>query len=234
MTLQHAGRLVETRKLDAAEGLTDGLLKASPADWHVAMAVFQFWLDHGNPDEAADVGLAILNSRASMTHPRPMTNTEAGALAVEVSDALDSAGDHGQSEQVVREALRLDPTNAIAANDVAYLLAQRGKSLDWALRLARQAVHAEPDDASFVDTLGWVHFKRGNPAEAERYLRRAVAVVPDSADLREHLAEAQWRLGDTPGAYVEAQKALLLNPGFRAARKLRTQIMKRYHPRGPF
>ncbi len=132
------------------------------------------------------------------------TSTE--GAAAERADLLASlgllhnrTGDAAASDSAYARALALNPDHALALNNYAYNLAERGESLDRALTMARRAVELDPESASFLDTLGWVYFKRGNLDEAARWIEKAVATGEASAAVYEHrgdVAAAQGRSGE--------------------------------------
>lgn len=60
-----------------------------------------------------------------------------------------------------------------------------------AAEFAQRALKLAPDDASVLDTAGWVMFKSGQDlAEAKRLLRIAAEKAPENATIKRHLAEA--------------------------------------------
>src|SRR5687767_10959816 len=70
--------------------------------------------------------------------------------------------------------VRKDPNAVIAANNLAWLYAVNGKgNLDEAVRLA-QSVVQNPNIPGFVDTLGWVYYKKGLYGAAVEQLKKAV------------------------------------------------------------
>jgi tetratricopeptide (TPR) repeat protein len=87
------------------------------------------------------------------------------------------------AETNYRKALEKDPNNAIAANNLAWLYATSGRgNLDEALRLAQGVVQNHPNMAGFIDTLGWVYYKKNLYAAAVEQLRKAVTM--NEADAR--------------------------------------------------
>ena len=76
--------------------------------------------------------------------------------------------------------------------------ADREMHLDEALELIARAVSLDPENSAYLDSLGWVHFRRGDLAEAERWLRRAVALGDDVGDgtIHCHLGEVLVARGD--------------------------------------
>ena len=119
-----------------------------------------------------------------------------------------------------RKAIERDQNAAIAANNLAWLYAVHGKgNLDEAVRLAQGVVQKNPNIAGFIDTLGWVYYKKGLYVAAVEQLRKAVSVdetaakkansVP-SPSYRYHLGMALKEKGDTEAAKRELQLALQL------------------------
>ena len=56
--------------------------------------------------------------------------------------------------------------------------------------MAEQAIAAAPDNPDYLDSLGWVLFKRGDLAAAEATLKRALVLAGETAsakEIREHL-----------------------------------------------
>ena len=82
-----------------------------------------------------------------------------------------------------------------AMNNLAYLWAEQGTELDKALVWAGKAVSMEPDQATFIDTLGWTLFKKGRYAEALGRLTEAGKLNPENADILDHLGETCLKLG---------------------------------------
>jgi tetratricopeptide (TPR) repeat protein len=101
------------------------------------------------------------------------------------------------SEQVLEDVLRADPSFAAAANDLGYTLADSDRDLDRAETLIRRAVEVEPSNPMFLDSLGWVLYKRGQIGEARRFLEQAVAGAR-AADpvVLDHLGDALYRLNE--------------------------------------
>ena len=111
-----------------------------------------------------------------------------------------------QAEQYFRQALELDPENAMTLNYLGYMWADKGIKLPEALKMITKAVSIEPMNGAYLDSLGWVYFKMGEYELAEDNLRSAVnrdqtdpTVHMHLGDLYEktgriRLAAAQWEL----------------------------------------
>jgi Flp pilus assembly protein TadD len=118
-----------------------------------------------------------------------------------------AAGDQDGAIARLRKIAKRHPGLVEARNDLAWLLAERGEELDLALELAEGASGpgASPE---VLDTLGWVHFKRGEFAQAVLALERAVEAAPDAPSMRYRLALALERSGDPQRARTMLESAL--------------------------
>lgn len=109
-------------------------------------------------------------------------------------------------------AIRLDSENHNAMNNYAYFQAERDKNLGKALELAEKAVGLQPENASYLDTLGWIFFKMENYEQAELYLQKSVDTGTASAEVFEHLGHLYETLGDLDNAKRWWRQALEKDP----------------------
>jgi Tfp pilus assembly protein PilF len=121
-------------------------------------------------------------------------------------------GRDAQSEEVMLAMLERYPTHTRTMNGLAYFWAQRGKNLDRALKLSQKAVEAEPERYAYLDTLGWVHYKRGNLEAALQQLTKArqqAKAQGATADpvILDHLGDTYYRLGQPERAATAWSRA---------------------------
>jgi len=107
--------------------------------------------------------------------------------------------DRGQVQQALEtleQAYRLSPLDPGINNDLAYNWADAGVRLDEAERCLRYAVAQQPRKYAFLDSLGWVLYKKGDLAGATKWLTRATrAGDGDNPVILDHLGDAHWRAG---------------------------------------
>ena len=125
-----------------------------------------------------------------------------------LADIYRDADRNSDAETALRQVLVLEPTNPNALNYLGYLLAMRGDKLDEAVQLVRKALEAEPDNGAYLDSLGWAHFKRGDLAEAEKYLGAAAQRMPQNSEVQDHLGDVFSRRGRVDEAIAAWNKAL--------------------------
>ena len=130
-------------------------------------------------------------------------------LGVQLASLLEQTGKTDEAIAEYDELVRRYPKSEVAANNLAMLLATYKKdraSLDRAKELS--ARFADSSDPSYLDTYGWVLFKRGDAANSVPVLARVVDKVPDAAVARYHLGMAQSLAGDNLHARENLQRAV--------------------------
>lgn len=116
-----------------------------------------------------------------------------------------------ECDSLYEQALRIDSTSAASAiilNNYSYSLSERGLQLERALKMATRAVELEPDNASYLDTLGWIFFKMAEYDKAQQYIVKAIATGQASAVVTEHLGDIYFKLGNKEKAAEYWQRAL--------------------------
>src|SRR5690606_7862270 len=91
-------------------------------------------------------------------------------------------GNYSDAEQGYRRALKLDPKNPIAQNNLAYLLLLQNREIEEGLELAKQAVASPQATASFYDTLARLYVKVNEKDQAAKTFQEALAMDPNCID----------------------------------------------------
>lgn len=125
-----------------------------------------------------------------------------------------------------RQALAVNPEFVPAANNLAYLLAENGKDLNEALRLAEKANRMMPDDPRISDTLGWVYVKLGFFDQAIRQFTQSMDHLSKNPTLYYHLGFAYYKKGENKAAKSALEKALQLGRNFAGADRAREILSK--------
>lgn len=128
--------------------------------------------------------------------------------------SAEQAGRFVKAAEALKKSMELDPSNAArAANYLGFMWADRGENLDEAELLIRRAVEKEPENGAYLDSLGWVYFKKGLYAQALHELLKAAELLKEEdAEIFDHIGDAYEKLGKTSEAVSYWQKAAQLNP----------------------
>ena len=130
--------------------------------------------------------------------------------------------EHAKAEAIQREMLDSDPDDQELLNNFGYQLADQGRKLDEAEAMIRRAIELDRDarikagdpdaeSGNYLDSLGWVLFKKGKFAEARKALEAATqfAEVTENGVVWDHLGDTYFRLDlkkDAAAAYAKAIK----------------------------
>ena len=149
------------------------------------------------------------------------------ALEVDLATYFERAGKPDEAAHVYEAALRRDPQADVAANNLAMLLVTYKKdqaSLDRAKQLAgRFSASANPN---YLDTYGWVLYKRGDAAAAVAALQSASSKTPDSPVSLYHLGMAQALDGQSDAARSSLRRSLQLGKKFAGMDEAKAELEK--------
>jgi tetratricopeptide (TPR) repeat protein len=201
------------RKLDFAVQQYSRLVTTTPNSAFDHLRLGDAYLQNGNAQQAVSEFETAKNLNPRDPQPTAM-----------LAQALRKAGKDVDAERVYREALAQQPENYLVKNNLAYLLADKGRNLDDALRLAQEASRQEPNNIALADTVAYVYVKKNLPDSAIQILSNATQKDPKQPVYRYHLAMALIQKGDKSGARRECEKALAGGPGKADAEKIRALL----------
>ncbi len=95
-----------------------------------------------------------------------------------------------EAEAEYQKALALRPDYPAALNNLGCLYVEKKIDPGKGMLLIRRALTREPNNASFLDSLGWAYYLAGNRVEAKRYLEQAASRAPENPVIREHFQKA--------------------------------------------
>ncbi len=173
----YAIALERSGRLERAESLLSEAIQRNPAP-ELLEALSSLYGRHGRTQQAIE-----MLSDALRKTPKDET------LRFALGSAYERQGESAKAIAQMQQVLNLNPENASAMNFIGYTLAEQGKNLDRAEKLIRRALELQPESGAFLDSLGWVYFRRGQYSQAIGTLESAVEHDPDPMIL-EHLGDA--------------------------------------------
>ncbi len=127
--------------------------------------------------------------------------------------AAEQAGLTEKAAELLKQCIELNPSSSAEAyNYIGYMWADRGEHLDEAGDMIKKALEMDPDNASYLDSLGWFLFKKGEHEQAlKQLLRAAESIKQEDAVVFDHLADTYQAMGKTAEAMNYWQKAVALS-----------------------
>ena len=116
---------------------------------------------------------------------------EKGFESVQIYDTLAYAAysqkRYDDAVDLYQKALDLERDNPTALNGLGYILTDTEKDIRKGLILCKKAVEKRPQNAAYMDSLGWAYFKNGDILEARTWIRRALDLLPRHPEIKNHM-----------------------------------------------
>lgn len=157
---------------------------------------------------------AALTEAARLAPDNPRVPVALAALAAQKGMAAQAAGRRSEARQAYAEALRLDPKQTLALNNLAWMATEDRVDLDKALGWAQKAVEIRPQAPEFQDTLAQVYRAQGDKPRALAAAERAAALAPKDGRLSYRLGLACEESGRIPQARAAFEKAIAAGSPF--------------------
>jgi tetratricopeptide (TPR) repeat protein len=139
----------------------------------------------------------------------------------QVGAALERKGDRVEAAKYFEKSLALAPEFDEALNYLGYMWAEHGENLEQARDLIARALKAEPDNAAYLDSMGWVLFKLNQPKEALGYLLKSAAASEEpDATIYDHLGDVYDVLQQPDKAREAWRKSLEVEANEQVRKKL--------------
>jgi tetratricopeptide (TPR) repeat protein len=206
---------IQNKQANLAESALQKARDLDPKNSDATYLLYQLKVARGAQDEA--YGLATEAVKNGTNDPRLHTVYGMG---------LEARGDWQSAEMAYQKALGFQPDDAMAANNLAYLLLEHGGDPNLALSLAQTARRGMPKAGATADTLAWASYHVGAYDTARKLLEDASAQQPDNATYHYHLGLTYLKLNQSGRGKAELEKALKLKPDDPKAAEIQDLIAK--------
>ena len=99
-----------------------------------------------------------------------------------------------EADQDLFHSLEINPDDAYVLNYLAYSWLERNYKINEAIDMLETAYEAESDDPYIIDSIGWAYFLIDDYIKAEKFLKRAVELMPDDPIVNDHYGDILWKL----------------------------------------
>ena len=139
---------------------------------------------------------------------------------------LDKIGKWDEAKDLFFKLLEKNPKDTYTLNYISYKLALKEQELELALKFIKKALILDPENGYFLDTLGWVEFKRKRYNSAVYFLEKSVSILPKSSEIIDHLGDCYLKLNRKKEALFEWKKALKYETDKKIIKKIKEKIIK--------
>lgn len=151
-----------------------------------------------------------------------------------LGDLYYKEGEKNKAYQAYENALHIKPDYVGCLNNYAYFLSLDRKDLDKALSMSKQAIEAEPQNPTYLDTYAWTLYCKRQYTQARIYIDQTLDCLADdetesasSASLYDHAGDIYYHCGQKQQALMFWKKAQQLTDDPELAKKLKVKLKRK-------
>ena len=103
-------------------------------------------------------------------------------------------GEWNKAEKDLLKSLEILPDQPHVLNYLAYSWVEKENNIEKALEMLEKATKLRKNDGYIIDSLGWANYANKNYVDAEKFLQRAVELMPIDPIINDHYADVLWML----------------------------------------
>ncbi len=191
---------VSQKKWDAAADVYRAGVKAAPVPG-LAVKLHGVLMAGGKTSDADKWAATWINDQPKDT-----------LLRMYLGDTASSRKEFASAEKQYLAVLQIQPNNAIALNNLAWVTGKLNK--DGAIAYAEKAVALAPKQPAFLDTLAVLYSDKNDYAKALEWQNKAIALAPQNAIFKFNLAKIHIKGGKKELARKELDELAKLGDKF--------------------
>tara|TARA_B110001450_G_scaffold256255_1_gene286041 strand:- start:821 stop:2506 length:1686 start_codon:yes stop_codon:yes gene_type:complete len=102
--------------------------------------------------------------------------------------------DYSSADKDLLHALKINPNDAYVLNYLAYSWLERDYKINEAIEMLEEAYSQKSEDPYIIDSIGWAYYLIDNFNKAEKFLKKAVQLMPDDPIVNDHYGDILWKL----------------------------------------
>ena len=237
--LKIASVLISLNRFDEAEALLKEAKKIDPDNLDLSLALifvysysednddleieYEDFLNNAHEQKPKDIGISEYLAQFYFYKKRPQEAIEVYEKILELNpdhaEALfwlgnlyENSGQRNKALEMWERGIKIEPTSAPLLNCLGYTYAQEGVKLNLAEEMVRKALEEDPENGAYLDSLGWVYYKKGDLEKAKEYVLKAIDLIKDP-DVYEHLGDIYIDLKNQEEGVLYYQEGLMRFPG---------------------
>ena len=226
--LTTARMVQKQRPKEAAGYVFEGDINASQKNWDSAATAYRVGLKQVNSSELAiKLHSVLLASGKSVEADKFLAswqkdNPKDAALLFYQGDRATARKDYDSAEKSYRAVIKLQPNNAVAYNNLAWVTSKLNR--EGAIAYAEKANTLAPNQPAFMDTLAMLLSDKGDYAKAVELQTKALSLQPQNALFKLNLAKIHIKGGKKDLARKELDELSKLGDKFPAQAEVATLL----------
>ncbi len=102
--------------------------------------------------------------------------------------------EYSKADRDLQQSLIINPNDAYVLNYLAYSWLERNYKINEAIEMLENAYEQENNDPYIIDSIGWAYYLINDFIKAEKFLKRAVELMPDDPIVNDHYGDILWKL----------------------------------------
>ena len=99
-----------------------------------------------------------------------------------------------KSDEDLLKSLEINPDEAYVLNYLAYSWLERNYKIDTAIEMLQRAYKQKTNDPFIIDSVGWGYYLVNDLIKAEKFLRRAIELLPNDPIVNDHYGDILWKM----------------------------------------
>ncbi len=187
------------KQMDKSVGLLESALKHEPRNDRLYHSLALAHMALSQYDQA----ISTIQQAIKLDDQKDAYFFELGAL-------YERKGNYQRAIEAMERVIALNPNHSNAHNFIGYLYAVQGTDLDTALKHLEKALSIQPRNGYFLDSLGWIYYKKGDYESALKKIKKAMVYVSPDPVLYDHLGDVLFSMKKFSDAYVAWKTSLAL------------------------
>jgi len=108
--------------------------------------------------------------------------------------SFERIGQYDKSDVDLLRSLEIVPGDPYTTNYLAYSWLERNHNIDKAIEMLEAAYKKKKNDPYITDSVGWGYYLLGDYYKSERYLKKALELMPYDPIVQDHYGDVLWQL----------------------------------------
>ena len=172
---------------EALKYITTEFAKIEKINNKIIFDIANFYKNSKEFEEAIKYYSLIINSLSEGTKTK-------SDLLYRRGGSYERLKDYSNADKDLLNSLKINPDDAYVLNYLAYSWLERDYKIDEAMKMLEKAYAKKNDDPYIIDSIGWAYYLINDFVKAEKFLKRAVELMPEDPIVNDHYADILWKL----------------------------------------